>query len=98
RHQHGLFGAQAQAAAAQSGVDALQLAVQITPQDVRISRPGAPVALHLGNDQASFRRNGVAQTWWDENQMIVPKLKASQVVVGQTVITEGAGRTTWQRL
>jgi len=90
--------AQAQAAAAQAGVDNLSLAVQITPTDVRISRPGAPVALHLSNDQASFRRNGVAQTWWDETQMIVPKLKASQVIVGQTVITEGAGRTTWQRL
>ena len=90
--------AAAQAAAAQAGVDNLSLAVQITPTDVRISRPGAPVALHLSNDQASFRRNGVAQTWWDETQMIVPKLKASQVIVGQTVITEGAGRTTWQRL
>lgn len=90
--------AKAQAAAAQAGVDNIALAVQITTTDVRISRPGAAVALHLGNDQASFRRNGVAQTWWDETQMIVPKVKASQLVVGQTVITEGAGRTTWQRL
>lgn len=90
--------AQAAAAAAQAGVDSLALAVTVSPTDVRISRPGSPVALHLSNTDASFRRNGVAQTWWDENQMVVPKLKASQVVVGQTVITEGAGRTTWQRL
>ncbi|WP_102193215.1 hypothetical protein [Microbacterium aurantiacum] len=90
--------AQAAAAAAQAGVDNLSLALTITPTDVRISRPGSPVALHLSNTDASFRRNGVAQTWWDENQMVVPKLKASQVVVGQTVITEGGGRTTWQRL
>lgn len=90
--------ASAAAAAAQAGVDNLSLALTLTSTDLRLSRPGDPVALHMANGNISIRRNGVAQTWWDEQQMIVPKLKTSQVVVGQTVITEGASRTTWQRL
>lgn len=90
--------AQAAALAAQEVADTLALALVVSETDVRVTRPGGAMAVHISDQDLSIRRNGVAKTWWDEQQMIVPKLKATQVVVGQTVITEGAGRTTWQRL
>ncbi len=90
--------AQAAALAAQEVADTLALALVVSETDVRVTRPGGAMAVHISDQDLSIRRNGVAKTWWDEQQMIVPKLKATQVVVGETVITEGAGRTTWQRL
>lgn len=90
--------AAAAAASAQATADGLALAMRVSATDVRISRPGAAVALHLDNTSISFRRNGVVQTSWDESQMIVSKLKSSQLIVGSTVITEKPGGMTWQRL
>lgn len=90
--------AQAAAQAAQADVDRYATVFAFEADGLGISSPGSPMSLKLTNSNISIRRDGVARTIWDENQMIVPKLKAAQVIVGQTVITEKPTGMTWQRL
>lgn len=90
--------AKAAAAAAQAGVDKYGTVFAFKSDGLEISSPGSPMSLKVSNADISIRRDGVARTIWDENQMIVPKLKSAQVVVGATVITEKPGGMTWQRL
>lgn len=90
--------AKAAAATAQAGVDKYGTVFAFKPDGLEISSPGSPMSLKVSNADISIRRDGVARTIWDENQMIVPKLQSAQVVVGATVITEKPGGMTWQRL
>lgn len=90
--------AQAAAAAAQAGVDKYGTVFTFESDGFGISAPESPMSLKLTNSNISIRRDGVARTTWDENQMIVPKLQSAQVVVGKTVITEKPDGMTWQRL
>lgn len=90
------------AAAAQEDVDRYGTVFAFESDGLSISSPGgAPenaLSLKLTNADITIRRGGVAATTWNSEFMDVPKLKAEQVFIGQTVITEATGRTTWQRL
>lgn len=90
--------AQAAAAAAQSQLTEYGKVFTFDTDGFGISAPGSPLSVKLTNALIAIMRNGVARTTWDENQMIVPKLQAAQVVVGKTVITEKPTGVTWQRL
>lgn len=90
--------AKAAADAAQAGVNEYGKVFAFETDGFSISAPLSPVSFLLSNDYAAIRRDGVAKTTWTETEMIVPKLKAAQVVVGKTVITEKPDGMTWQRL
>lgn len=90
--------AQAAAEAAQSQLVEYGKVFTFDEDGFGISAQGSPMSMLLTNANLSFRRDGVPKMWIDEEQVVVPKVKASQVIVGSTVITEKPGGMTWQRL
>lgn len=57
--------------------------------------PGSPISLKLSNTGIAIRRDGVVMTEWVETEMRVPKLRALQTFVGDTVISERPGGASW---
>lgn len=88
----------ATAEGAAASVADMRLYVQISEDEVAITRPNSGAAFALSNDRIEARQGGVAVSWWEAGQLNVPSLVAPKIVIGNHQFERVASGTVMRAL
>lgn len=85
--------ARAAADAVAGDVEAMGMFYRFAADGAVIGREDSPYQLGLRNDRAEFLENGVATTWWDGGQMVVPSLVTDEIALANHKVERYGTRT-----
>lgn len=83
---------------AAAGLADMRLYVQITEEEVAITRPGSPSAFALSNERIEARQSGIVVSYWEAGQLNVPKLVTPSAQIGNHLLEAVAVGTVMRAL